>query len=101
MSQTFSGTIHLSSSSVAATAVPITMVIWVNTSGGQNRRFFELCASGADSNLFGVVLDPTSGSNKVGALRIAAGSAGQCLTGSALTTSSWQHLGAVFTSASS
>ncbi len=101
MSQTFSSNLHLSSASVAATAAPLTLVMWVNSTGGQARRFFELCASGADTNLFGITLDVTSASNKVAAYRSSAVTNNQALTSVALTTSAWQHVGAVFAASNS
>lgn len=102
MSQTFSSTLHLSSGSVAATAVPITLVIWVNTSGGQARKMLSLVGSGALTNIFGVALDVTAGAtNKVSAYRSSASGNDQALSTTAITTGAWQHMGAVFASATS
>jgi len=101
MSQTFSGTLHLSSSSVPATAVPLTLVMWTNNAGGQGRRLFQLNGgSNSETNCFGILLDVTSASNKLCAYRSSSGGANQALT-SAITTSTWQHYGAVFASTSS
>lgn len=102
MSQTFSSTLHLSSGSVAATAAPITLGIWITTSGGQARKMLSLVGSGALTNIFGVALDVTAGaSNKVSAYRSSGSGDNQALSTVAITTGAWQHMGAVFTSATS
>jgi hypothetical protein len=78
------------------------MVIWVNPSLGQNRRFLELVAPGADANLFGVALDVTAtASNKVSAYRVAASTGNQALSSVAMVASAWQHCAAVFASGAS
>lgn len=102
MSQTFSSTMHLSSSSVAATAVPLTLVLWTNNGGGQGRRLMQLNASGSETNSFGILLDVTAASNKVCAYRSSTAVGGnQALTSTTITTGSWQHYAAVFTTNSS
>lgn len=102
MAQTFSSTLHLSSGAVAATAPPMTLVIWSNNAGGQNRRFLELMASGSDTNLFGLALDVTAGAtNKVSAYRNSAGGNNQALTSVAVTTGTWQHYGVVYAATNS
>ena len=102
MSQTFSGVLHLLSSSAPATAAPLTMVIWVNSAGGQGRRYMELSAGATETTgVFGVLTDITAASNKISAYRLSASTSNQALTGAAMTVSTWQHLGVVFASTAS
>lgn len=98
MAQTFSGTAHLLSTSVAATAVPVTLAIWVNvTSAGQAKRYLALANSGDNNNALQLGLDVTpAASNEVAALAVITGNSNQALTSAPITTGSWQHCAAVF-----
>jgi hypothetical protein len=82
MSQTFSTTLHLSSSSVPATAAPVSLCIWTNNTGGQGRRIMVLSAGASEATgVLGVLTDTTGSSNKVNAYRVSsAGSGNQALT---------------------
>ena len=103
MAQTFSSTLHLSSSSVPATAAPVTLCTWTNNSGGQGRRIIVLSAGASETTgVLGLLTDTTSASNKVNAYRVSSGGTGnQALTSIAITTGSWQHWGVVFASTTS
>jgi hypothetical protein len=103
MAQTFSSTLHLSSSSVPATAAPVSMCLWTSNSGGQGRRIMVLSAGASETTgVLGLLTDTTGSSNKVNAYRVSsAGSANQALTSVAATASTWQHWGVVFASTTS
>ncbi len=64
MSQTFSGSEHLASSTVAGT-VPLTVSLFFTTAGGQGLKFFTLATAGNNSNVFTLGLDVTSATNKL------------------------------------
>lgn len=95
MSQTFSSTLHLSSATVPATGFPLTLVIWVNSSGGQGRRLIELSAGSSEATgVIACILDITgSATNKVSAYRLSSSASNQALTSAAITTGAWQHCG--------
>lgn len=102
MSQTFSGTNHLSSGAVAATAVPLTLVIWLNTTLGQFKRFISLANSTDNANVFNCGTDVTSSSSNLASAYVSiTGNNAQALSSTAMTASTWQHLAAVFASTSS
>lgn len=100
MSQTQSSTLHLSSATVAVTAAPASLAIWVNaTSVGQGKKFLSLANSADNGQVFAVGLDFTgSASNDVSAVALAGAAQQQALTSAALTTNSWHHCGAAFAS---
>jgi hypothetical protein len=99
MAQTFSGTQHLAAASIPFSAPPFTWAVWVNTSGGQFRRFMAVGKSTDLTHCYNLATDSTSASNKVAAY-INNGTAGQTVTSAALTTSAWQHVAQVESSTS-
>jgi Concanavalin A-like lectin/glucanases superfamily len=103
MAQTFSGTLHLSSTTLPATGFPVSLMMWVNTTGGQGRRFFELSAGASETTgVIGLLLDITGGaSNKVSSYRLSGSTSNQALSSTAITTSAWQHAALVVSSSSS
>jgi hypothetical protein len=102
MAQTFSSTLHLSSTSLPATGAPVSLVIWVNITGGQGRRLFELSAGASETTgVIAAILDITGGAtNKVSAYRVSSTTSNQALSSVALTTSAWQHAAIVVSGSS-
>lgn len=100
MSQTFSGTQHLVSSAVVATAPPFTLALWFTTAGGIFRRLLALGNPSDANNIFSLNLDVTSGSNKLSAFVSNSTNNAQALTSVAVdVTGNWNHGLVTFTSA--
>lgn len=102
MAQTFASGNHLAGSSVAGTAVPITLVIWINTLLGQGRKFISLANSSDTANAFANGLDVSGTiSNEIAAYTTATAGSNQALSSAALPASAWHHAATVFASSSS
>jgi hypothetical protein len=65
MSQTFSSTKHLISTTGGVGATPLTMAMHFTTGGGQGLNLLTLATAGNNSNEFGMVLDRVSATNKL------------------------------------
>jgi hypothetical protein len=100
MSQTFtSSATYLSSTVAAATAVPVSLAIWVNTPGGQSKKFLSLANRGSVNDVFQNGLDTITSGNAVAAFASQSTGHEQVITSAAMTTGQWQHAGTVFSSA--
>lgn len=102
MSQTQSSTLHFLSSSAPVTAVPLTIVAWFTTSGGQGRKIVAVANSASLADVFQLGLDFASATNKIQALMSNASFGNQALSSVACDTSgNWNHGAAVFASTTS